>query len=71
MFEMLRLETLHPSELTDADIVAWRRLCASRPEFSSPLMGPDFARAVGAVQPDIALEACAIFKAGHRLNDFR
>ncbi len=52
MFEMLRLETLHPSELTDADIVAWRRLCASRPEFSSPLMGPDFARAVGAVRPD-------------------
>lgn len=52
MFDMLRSETLHPDDLTDADIGAWRALCATRPEFQGPLLGPDFARAVGAVRPD-------------------
>ena len=48
MFEMLRLEVLRPSELSDADIGAWRALCAARPHFRNPLLGPDFAIAVGA-----------------------
>lgn len=60
---MLRLEVHHPAELTDADIVAWRELCASRPEFRSPLLGPDFARAVGAVRPDARV---AIWREGER-----
>lgn len=49
---MLTAETLHPSDLTDADAAAWRRLAAAEPAFASPLLGPDFARAVGAVRPD-------------------
>lgn len=49
---MTRLVTLHPAELTDADIGAWRSLCATQPDFRSPLMGPDFAQAVGAVRED-------------------
>jgi CelD/BcsL family acetyltransferase involved in cellulose biosynthesis len=52
VFEMLRLEVLRPSELSDADIGAWRALCASRPEFKNPLLGPDFAIAVGALRED-------------------
>lgn len=52
MFEMLRLQVLRPAELADADIDVWRSLCASRPEFRSPLLGPDFAHAVGAVRDD-------------------
>ena len=52
MFEMLRLEVLRPSELSDADIGAWRALCAARPHFRNPLLGPDFAIAVGAVRDD-------------------
>lgn len=52
MLPMIRLEVLHPAELSDADVGAWRQLCASRSEFRSPLLGPDFARAVGAVRPD-------------------
>lgn len=49
---MLTAETFHPSALPQADIATWRALCASRPEFANPLMGPDFALAVGAVRPD-------------------
>lgn len=49
---MLRAETCHPAELSEADAKAWRALCASRPEFASPLLGPDFARIVGAVRRD-------------------
>ena len=49
---MLIAETFHPSELSQADISTWRALCASRPEFANPLMGPDFAQAVGKVRPD-------------------
>lgn len=49
---MLSAETFHPSDLSETDISTWRRLCASRPEFANPLLGPDFALAVGKVRPD-------------------
>ena len=49
---MLSAETFHPSHLSETDISTWRMLCASRPEFANPLMGPDFALAVGMVRPD-------------------
>lgn len=49
---MLTAETFHPSQLTDEDAAHWRRLAAANPAFSSPLVGPDFARAVGTVRED-------------------
>lgn len=49
---MLRAETFHPRDLTDEDAAQWRRLAAAHPAFSSPLLGPDFARAVGLVRAD-------------------
>jgi CelD/BcsL family acetyltransferase involved in cellulose biosynthesis len=49
---MLETESLHPSELTEIDAKAWRDLVVANPAFRSPLLGPDFARAVGAVRPD-------------------
>lgn len=49
---MLNVETLHPRDLTPADVQAWRDMAAADPAFSSPLLGPDFARAVGAVRDD-------------------
>ncbi|MDD3837542.1 MAG: GNAT family N-acetyltransferase [Phenylobacterium sp.] len=49
---MLEAETFHPSELSPADAVAWRAMCAARPEFESPLLGPGFAQAVGEVRQD-------------------
>ncbi len=49
---MLDVETLHPSLLAPADVATWRVLAASQPQFSNPLMGPDFAQAVGKVRED-------------------
>ena len=49
---MLDIETVHPRNLSQADLIAWREMAAATPAFRSPLMGPDFARAVGAVRDD-------------------
>ncbi|MDP2212895.1 GNAT family N-acetyltransferase [Phenylobacterium sp.] len=49
---MLQLQTLHPLDLADADVAAWREMTAGDAAFASPLLGPDFARAVGLVRPD-------------------
>ncbi|HEY5105223.1 MAG TPA: GNAT family N-acetyltransferase [Caulobacteraceae bacterium] len=49
---MSLVEVLHPSELSETDAAAWSALQAASPDFSSPLMGPGFARAVGEVRPD-------------------
>lgn len=49
---MLDVETLHPRDLAAADLLTWRELAAAEPAFASPLLGPDFARAVGAVRDD-------------------
>lgn len=52
---MPNCQIIHPDAL-DADLAArWRAIAASRPETSSPLLGPDFARAVGRVRPDAAV----------------
>jgi CelD/BcsL family acetyltransferase involved in cellulose biosynthesis len=49
---MLDVETLHPRDLAQADVGTWREMAAAEPAFASPLLGPDFARAVGAVRDD-------------------
>jgi CelD/BcsL family acetyltransferase involved in cellulose biosynthesis len=49
---MLDVETLHPHALAQADLRLWREMAAAEPAFASPLLGPDFARAVGAVRDD-------------------
>ncbi len=49
---MLDVETLHPRELAEADLRTWRDMAAADSAFSSPLLGPDFANAVGAVRED-------------------
>jgi len=49
---MLTAETFHPVYLSESDIATWRGLCASRPDFANPLLGPDFALAVGEVRSD-------------------
>ncbi|MBO9559118.1 MAG: GNAT family N-acetyltransferase [Caulobacter sp.] len=49
---MLDVETLHPRALSQADLATWRAMVAAEPAFASPLMGPDFALAVGAVRDD-------------------
>ncbi len=49
---MLSADTFHPSELAESDIAVWRALQAAEPAFADPLLGPDFARAVGRVRED-------------------
>lgn len=49
---MLDVETLHPSLLSAADVALWRSLAADQAGFSNPLLGPDFAQAVGKVRED-------------------
>lgn len=49
---MLTAQLLHPSEVSAADADAWRALAAATPAFANPLLGPDFAQAVGQVRRD-------------------
>jgi CelD/BcsL family acetyltransferase involved in cellulose biosynthesis len=49
---MLDVETLHPSLLSTADVALWRSLAADQAGFGNPLLGPDFAQAVGKVRED-------------------
>ena len=49
---MLDVETLHPRDLAEADLRMWRAMAAAEPAFDSPLLGPDFAQAVGVVRDD-------------------
>jgi CelD/BcsL family acetyltransferase involved in cellulose biosynthesis len=48
----LTVEIAPPGALTSADQAAWRALQDATPALGSPLLGPDFAQAVGAVRKD-------------------
>lgn len=41
-----------PTDLPDREVDVWRVFQGQQPAFASPLMGPDFARAVGRVRDD-------------------
>jgi CelD/BcsL family acetyltransferase involved in cellulose biosynthesis len=63
----LEAEVVHPAELSHADVAAWRRLQALEPAFGSPLLGPDFAQAVGVVRADARV---AVYRRGDRAIGF-
>jgi CelD/BcsL family acetyltransferase involved in cellulose biosynthesis len=48
----LTVDILHPRALARDDLDAWRARQAAIPAFGNPLLGPDFAQAVGAVRKD-------------------
>lgn len=60
-------EVVHPSALAADDVRAWRTLQAANPAFGSPLLGPDFAVAVGAVREDARV---AVFRKGAKAAGF-
>jgi CelD/BcsL family acetyltransferase involved in cellulose biosynthesis len=72
------VEIVHASALTSADQAAWRTLQDATPAFGSPLLGPDFALAVGAVRKDARVaiwrapdgEPRAFFAYHHRPQGF-
>lgn len=50
--ELVRIETVHPKELGEAEIERWRQLQADAPGLASPYLTPDWAQLVGAVRAD-------------------
>jgi CelD/BcsL family acetyltransferase involved in cellulose biosynthesis len=64
---MLSAETYHPSELAEPDAVQWRALQAAYADFANPLLGPDFARAVGKVRDDARV---SVFRRDGRVVGF-
>ena len=58
---MLSADILHPKDVRQTDLDAWREFCFAAPAFRTPLLGPDFAQAVGRVREDAAV---AIFRHG-------
>jgi CelD/BcsL family acetyltransferase involved in cellulose biosynthesis len=64
---MLNARTIHPSDLTLAESDAWTALVAGEAAFASPLLGPDFARAVGAVREDARV---TVYRDGDRIVGF-
>ena len=49
---MIQAEVRHPRALSEREVQAWRSFCAADPAFANPLLGPDFARLVGAARAD-------------------
>lgn len=64
---MLSAEVIRPDALTLQDRAAWMALRAAEPAFASPLLGPDFARVVGAARTDTAI---AVFRKDGRAIGF-
>ena len=64
---MLTADIIRPDALTPQDRAAWMGLRAATPAFASPLLGPDFAEAVGAVRSDAAV---AVFRKHGRAIGF-
>lgn len=50
---MLTCERVRANDLTDRDIALWHTMQAETPAFRSPLLSPEFARAVAAVRDDV------------------
>ncbi len=63
----LETDLVAPAALSDADTAVWRRLQAAEPAFASPLLSPDFAKAVGAVRDDARV---AVFRRDGRAVGF-
>ena len=49
---MLEARSVHPCALDSQDVETWRAMASAHPAFRNPLLGPDFAQAVGALRPD-------------------
>ncbi|MDO8297262.1 MAG: GNAT family N-acetyltransferase [Caulobacter sp.] len=64
---MLNAKTIHPSSLSREEIAAWKALVVAEPAFASPLLGPDFAQAVGAVREDARV---VVYRDGDRIVGF-
>ncbi|CAN5348896.1 GNAT family N-acetyltransferase [soil metagenome] len=58
---------MHPSALSPADVFAWRAIQAQTADFADPLLGPDFAQAVGEHRQDAQV---TVFRDGTTARGF-
>ncbi|MGZ3305442.1 MAG: GNAT family N-acetyltransferase, partial [Asticcacaulis sp.] len=58
---MLTCDLVKASDLAERDAALWREMIQATPQFASPLLSPDFTRAVARVRPDTDV---AIFRNG-------
>ena len=65
--EDLQAEVIRPGDMTAEQLAAWADMRKSDPEFKSPLLSPDFARALGRNRPDTRV---AVFRRHHRFVGF-
>jgi CelD/BcsL family acetyltransferase involved in cellulose biosynthesis len=65
--DRLIADVVRPADLAAGDVATWRAMQAAEPAFASPLMGPDFARAVGEVRDDARV---AVFRRGGETSGF-
>ena len=61
---MLHADVVRPDALGADVLEAWRAMAAATPAFASPLLGPQFACAVGAVRDDAHV---AVFRRGEQI----
>ena len=69
----MRLETIHPKEIGDAEAALWRAHQAARPELGSPYLTPEWARIIGETRGDArvcVIEDGAGFLGVQRLSRF-
>lgn len=64
---MVSSEVVHPRCLSPEDRAVWLDLARANPAFHNPLLGPDFAQAVGEVRPDARV---AVFRQDGRAVGF-
>ena len=64
---MLTCDLINALDLDARDETVWREMIQATPEFASPLLSPEFTRAVAAVRPDTQV---AIFRDGGRTVGF-
>lgn len=69
----MRLETIHPREIGDAEAALWRAHQAARPELGSPYLTPEWARIIGEARHDArvcVIDGGAGFLGVQRLSRF-
>lgn len=69
----MRLETIHPKEIGDAEAALWRAHQAARPELASPYLTPEWARIIGEARADArvcVIDGGAGFLGAQRLSRF-
>ncbi|MFZ5668998.1 MAG: GNAT family N-acetyltransferase [Pseudomonadota bacterium] len=63
----LAARTVAPSDLSHEETAAWEAIAAAHPAFGNPLLGPAFAREVGAVRADARV---TVYRRGERVVGF-